>query len=194
TVAPGQVIVDGTRLQPDSLPPSTLPVGHWSYAGGSGLYVNLGGDSPGAHQTWVSVRPFGISATGKSWIAISGFIIRRPASRGINLTAGTSDAEVVQNDVSWAAGYGILVSTAARVHVASNLVSNNGDHGIALTHGASACTIEQNESFSNARPNERAANGIYLEDATGNTIRWNRLHGNQDTGLQMDPGTMDNLS
>jgi parallel beta-helix repeat protein len=194
TAAPGQVIVDGARLEPDSLPPSTLPAGHWSYTGGSGLFVNLGGDSPGAHQTWVSVRPFGISATGKSWIAITGFTIRRQASRGINLTAGTSDAEVLQNDVSWAAGYGILVSTAARIHLASNQVSNNGDHGIALTHGTTSSLVEKNESFSNARPSERAANGIFLEQTTGNTIRWNRLHGNQDSGFQMDPGAMNNLS
>ena len=194
SVAPGQVIVDGARLQPDSLPPSQLPVGHWSYAGGNGLYVNLGGDSPGSHQTWVSVRPFGITASGKSWISIAGFTIRRAGSRGINLTAGTSDAEVFQNEVSWAGGYGILANQAGRIHIASNLVSNNGDHGIALSHGTNACVIERNESFSNARPNERAANGLYLDDAPQNTIRWNRLHDNQDTGMQMDAGATNNLS
>jgi len=194
SVKPGQVLVDGTRLVPDSLPPASLPSGHWSYASGSGLYVNLGGDSPGSHQTWVSVRPFGISATGRSWLSIVGFTIRRPGSRGINLTAGTSDVEVLHNEVTDAAGYGILASAGARVHIASNKVSSSGDHGIILVHGENSCTVEHNESFSNARPDERAANGIYLEEATGNTLRWNLLHDNQDTGMQMDPGASGNLS
>jgi hypothetical protein len=193
-VAPWQVIVDGTRMQPDSLPPGMLPVGHWSYAAGNGLYVNLGGDSPGTHQTWVSVREYGISAIGRSWIAINGFTIQRSGVRGINLTSGVADAEVTQNSVSGAGGYGILAATGTRVHIASNLVSNNGDHGIALTHGSTTCVVEHNESFSNARPGQRAANGIYLDDASQNTIRWNNLHNNQDSGLQMDPGATGNLS
>ncbi|HEV8479160.1 MAG TPA: right-handed parallel beta-helix repeat-containing protein [Candidatus Eisenbacteria bacterium] len=193
-VKPGQVLVDGTRLEPDSLPPATLPSGHWSYVSGTGLYVNLGGDSPGTHQTWVSVRPFGFSATGRSWLSIVGFTIRRSASRGINLTAGTSDAEVLQNEVTDASGYGILASQGARVHLAFNKVSGCGDHGIVLAHGENACTLEHNESFSNARPAQRAANGIYLEEATANLVRWNLLHDNQDSGLQMDPGASNNQS
>src|SRR6185369_9922266 len=49
-----------------------------------------------------------------------------------NLTAGTSDVEVLQNEVTDAAGYGILASAGARVHIASNKVSRSGDQGVEI--------------------------------------------------------------
>src|SRR6185369_1311778 len=95
---------------------------------------------------------------------------------------------------SWRArGHG-CTSPPTRCRDLAIKVSRSGDHGIILAHGESSCTVEHNESFSNARPDERAANGIYLEEATGNTLRWNLLHDNQDTGMQMDPGASGNLS
>ncbi|MEO6461679.1 MAG: right-handed parallel beta-helix repeat-containing protein, partial [Candidatus Eisenbacteria bacterium] len=75
-----------------------------------------------------------------------------------------------------------------------NRVTASGDHGITFTAGTRASTIEYNESDYNARPGVRAANGIHLFGAPANTVRRNRLHHNQDTGLHVQAASDTTLS
>src|SRR5262249_9756807 len=70
-------------------------------------------------------------------------------------------------------------------------------HGIELTAGTTGTTgstIENNESFRNAFPTARQANGLYMFGASGNRVIGNRFHDNQDTGEHMQSGSNNNLS
>ena len=74
------------------------------------------------------------------------------------------------------------------------VVAHVSDHGISLNSGTSACTIEDNESFLNALPTAREANGIYMFGSPANLLRGNRWHHNQDTGEQIQSGSNDVIS
>jgi len=161
---------------------------------GNGLYVNAGGGNPGGHQAQVGHRPYGFYVSGKSWARIEGFTVRRCDDRGIQLTSAASNVSVLNNVVSFSGRYGIQAAGCSAVRIASNVVSDNADHGIALTAGTTGSTIEGNESFRNARPTARAANGLYLYGASGNLIQRNRWHDNQDTGEQIQSGSNGNVS
>src|SRR5204863_9487580 len=78
--------------------------------------------------------------------------------------------------------------------IGSNVVSDNGDHGISLISGATHCTIEDNESFRNVYALGRRANGLYMFGCPNNVVQRNRWHDNQDSGEQMQGGSDNNLS
>ncbi len=197
---PLQVFADGQRLTASTNAPGTLPVGTFNYIAGSGLHVNLGTNSPGLHGARVGHRLHGFTMTGKSWVTIDGFEVTHTEDRGINV-AGitspqtfTSNITLSNNRVLYANGYGIQVSIGSNDLIAGNVVGFSADHGIYVSTGSTACTIQDNESFSNARPTIRAANGIHLNASTNNLVQRNRLHDNQDTGLQMNSGANNNVS
>ena len=194
TADPGQVLIGGVRAVPDTVAPALLAVNHWVFVAGQGLYLNVGGSNPGNLDTWVSMRSHGFLASGKSWIHILGFTIRRQGSRGLQFTNGCTQIEATQNTVSLSGGYGIQASGGDHIRIADNVVFDNGDHGIGFISGTTQSVIEDNESYGNARPEVRAANGIILANASNNTVRRNRLHDNQDTGLQMSAGANANLA
>src|SRR6266545_7039426 len=194
TWAPVQVFADDARLTPSTLAPASLPARSFEYVAGNGLYVNAGGGNPGGHQTQVGHRRYGFFASGKSWARIEGFMVRRCDDRGFQLTSGSSNLELVENGVSFSGRMGIQVAGGTGNRIVSNVISDNGDHGISLTSGATGCTIEDNESFRNARPVERAANGLYLYGCSNNVIQRNRWHENQDTGEHIQSASNNNLS
>jgi len=109
--------------------------------------------------------------------------------RGINMQNGCTDMVVSNNTVSFAGSYGIQTVNGQRITITGNTVSDNPFHGIGLTAGASGCIVTNNECMRNAHPTIRQANGIYLFGAPGNTVSGNRLHDNQDTGLQFNNGS-----
>jgi parallel beta-helix repeat protein len=192
--SPKQVFVDGVRFQSSAKPVSSIPINSFKYVAGQGLYVNAGGVNPGVFQTRVGRRSFAFTMNGKSWVTVEGFEITRADDRAFNLTGGSSDIVLAANTITWSGKYGIYMSDCQRVRVASNQVSDNAHHGIMLTSGTSNCEIEDNESFRNAVPNSRAANGLYLYGSTNNVIRRNRWHHNQDTGQHFQAGSNDNVS
>ena len=194
TWSPLQVFADGARVAASSGPADSLPPRRFLYVAGTGLYVNAGGGNPGLHQTMVGHRPYGFYVSGRSWVTIDGFTVTRCEARGIQLTSASSQIEVLHDAVSFAQRYGIQAAGCSAVHIASCVVGDNGDHGIALTAGTTGCVIEDNESFRNVLPSQREANGLYLFGCPGNLIRRNRFHDNQDTGLQLQSGSNDNLS
>ena len=50
---------------------------------------------------------------------------------------------------------------------------------------ADGCTIEDNESRDNGVEDSESANGIYLSGASDNVLHRNRVHGNEDSGIQL---------
>ena len=194
TWAPRQVFVGGRRLMPSTASPELLPPGTFTWVAGDGLYVNLDGTNPGLQQVMVGRRNYGFSMNARSWVTIDGFEITRSDLRGINIGAGCSDVVVSDHRVTHSAGYGIQAIGSARITIEGNIVSDGALHGIGATQGSSACVIRNNESFRNADPDIRRANGIYLHGSTGTTLYGNRLHDNQDSGVQFSGGANNSIS
>jgi parallel beta-helix repeat protein len=194
TWSPKQVYVDGARLALSAATPDAMPAGSFSWVSGQGLFVNLGGANPGSRATLVGHRNYGINIFTKSFVTMSGFEIAHTEDRGINIQTGCTDLVVSNNRVSFANSYGIQTVNGQRITIDGNTVSDCNFHGIGLTAGASGCVVRNNESFRNAHPTIRQANGIYLFGAPGNVVSGNRLHDNQDTGLQFNNGSNDCVS
>jgi parallel beta-helix repeat protein len=191
--SPFQVFADGVRLTPSLASPASIPAGTFVYVAGEGLYVNAGGDNPGTHMARVGRRLNGFKVSGKSWVTISGFTVTRFEDRAIYLSSASSNCVISNNTVTFAYRYGIAVSGCTAVLVASNVVTDSQDHGIALGSGTSGCTVQDNEACRSADPADRRANGINLNRATNNTLLRNKLHDNQDTGLQVNSFSNDNV-
>jgi parallel beta-helix repeat protein len=191
--APEQVFADGARLDSSSASPGSLPSGSFTYVAGTGLYVNAGGGNPASHQVRVGHRPYGFYVSGRSWVTIEGFTVMRADNRGIQLRSASNNILVQGNLVQFAGRFGIQADACATVRILANTVLDNADHGISIVGGTTGSTIDDNESARNAVPTRRSANGIYLFDAPGNVLRRNRLHDNQDTGMQIQSGSNNNV-
>ena len=183
TWTPHRVFVDGDTLATwtQAGPP---PAGSFKPDTTSGLLVNVGGGNPGTHQIHVGHRTNGIIVLNEDWIEIVGFEVNRAEDRGIRVNAGSTNVTVRNNTVRRSGRFGIQAITATNVTIAGNVCVQNDDHGITLTAGTTQSVVESNECWGNAVPNSRSANGVHLFEADRNTIRNNRLHDNQDTGLQ----------
>lgn len=187
---PMQVFVDGSRLTPSVSSPADLAAGSFCYAPGGGLFVNLGGENPGFHSTAVGRRSVGFLVSGKANIVIDGFEIVRAEDKGIDI----HDSEritVRHNRVTGAYGGGISAESSTHVQVYANSVSDNNHHGILFRLGVTNSIIDENESFMNAHAGESWATGIYLAGSPGNLIESNRVHDNQDSGIEVQTGSDD---
>src|SRR5262245_21523489 len=191
---PAQVFVDGVRLAPSTASPAALPANTFRYVISEGLYINLGGDAPWVHQVLVGSRPNGFLLTGRSYIVVDGFEVLHSEDRAIYVSGSATGCEIRNNRVRQAFKYGIAVNGASAIRIASNRTTDNQDDGISVISGATACTIENNESAWNVHPTERKAQGIELSGASGNVVRGNRLHHNQDTGEHLSAGSAGNQS
>jgi parallel beta-helix repeat protein len=194
TWTPLQVFVDGVRLTASTAAPAQLPANSFIWVAGEGLYVNVGGANPGSRQTFVGRRSYGFNLFTKSWVTIDGFEILRSEERGINIQTGCSDLVIARNRVRLTRSYGIQCNGSVNVTIDANLTSECGLHGIGLTAGSTGCLVRNNESFRNADPAIRRANGIYLHGSTRNTLHGNRVHDNQDSGMQFSGGANDNVA
>lgn len=191
TWAPRQVIVDGARLDSVAAAPDALPPNAFVWVSGQGLYVNLGGDNPGQHDTQVGRRSYGFSIFAKSWVTVDGFTITRSEDRGVYLQNACSNVTVSNTHQSLSGGYGLQGVGGTSLTFVGNVTANNIGHGIALISGATGCMIQGNESYGNFDPASRVSNGIYLFNSPGNTICRNRCHHNQDTGIHLQSGSND---
>jgi hypothetical protein len=194
TWAPLQVFADGARLTPSMAAPGSLPEGAFTWVSGQGLYVNVGGGNPGARDIRVGRRLHGFRVSGRTHVTIEGFEVTRTEDRGIYLLNGCASVTLADNVVSYANRMGIQVVGGSGHRIERNRTSDGNDHGIALTAGATASQVRDNESFLNSNPAVRAANGIHLYEAPGNLLERNRLHHNQDTGLHLAGGSNDCVS
>ena len=69
------------------------------------------------------------------------------------------------------------------------MTHDNSDAGIGVSSASNGNTITGNESYANARGFSRAAAGIDLRNSTGNRSARNRLHDNEDSGLNVWTGS-----
>jgi parallel beta-helix repeat protein len=190
---PSQVFSDGVRLTPSSASPNSLPVGTWRFVSGAGLYVNVGGN-PSTHLMRVGRRLYGFRLSTKNYVTVDGFTVTGTEDRAIYLSNNADNCVISNNTVTFSNRYGIQVNSCNGVLIASNYVSDGNDHGIAITASSTGCTIQNNESLRNADPTQRRANGIYLNRSTNNLLQGNRVHDNQDTGMDFETGANYNTS
>ena len=191
---PLQAFSDGARLTPSTSAPSSLPSGAFRWISGQGLYVNVGGGNPGTHQMSVGRRLHGFRLSARSHVTIEGFTVTRSEDRGIYLQSSCNYVTLRNNVVTFANRYGIQAAGGTGHVIEGNVTSDHNDHGIGLTAGVTASQVRDNESFRNANPAVRAANGIHLYGSTGNLLERNRLHHNQDTGLHLAGGSNNCIS
>jgi hypothetical protein len=190
---PAQAFADGARLQPSTAAPASIPTGTFEYVSGTGLYVNVGGGNPGLHQARVGRRLYGFRISGKSYINVFGFNVVRTEDRAIYVSSGSNNCIVSGNTVTHAFRYGVGVSGSSGALVAANVITDCQDHAISLSSASTGCTVQDNECSRSADPIERRANGIYLNHATNNFILRNRLHDNQDSGMNFTGFATDNI-
>ena len=192
TWSPKQVFVDGARLTLSTASPAFLATNSFIWVSGQGLYVNIGGPNPGTHSTLVGRRANAFYLTGRSYVTIEGFTTTHCDDRAIRLGSSSNFATIRNNTITFSARYGIYVSSCSYALIEKNAVSDNADHGIVLTVGSlgsTNCTVQDNESFRNAHPTTPGSVGIFLYGSPSNLIQRNRLHDNQDSGLQIDSGS-----
>lgn len=192
TWSPVQVFMGGARLTPSTAPGSLAP-GAFVYVSGSGLYVNAGGGNPGTRALFVGRRSHAFYLSGQSWVKIDGFTVTRTEDKGIELVASSNSDTVSHNLVSFAGSAGIAVESGSNEMIASNTVSDNNHHGIQFRLGVTGSTIQDNLSVRNVHSGLPWANGIYLAQSPGNLIQRNRVHDNQDTGIEIQSGSNDNV-
>jgi parallel beta-helix repeat protein len=184
TWAPLEVWMDNVALVQSTGDPHLLADNTWEYVAGEGLYLRAGGANPGTHDVKVGRRTYGVLISGRSYVTIQGLTIVHAQGRAIQAN-NSSRLELLGNDLSRSGEMGMQISNGSSCHLADNVSHDNGDHGIALIGGSTGCTIERNECYGNAVPGQRSANGIYLYQAPQNVLSANRLHDNQDTGLDL---------
>jgi len=192
TWTPQNVYADGARLQPSSQAPDAVGPGEWLYVPGSGLYVNAGGGSPASHAAAVGRRTHGFLVSGHSNIFIDGFTIQRAEYKGVEVI-NASHVIVKRNEVRQCGSGGIEVESSTDVQIFGNRVSDSNHHGIEFREGTTNSIIDQNESFANAHAVVSWATGIYLAGSPNNLIENNLLHDNQDSGIEIQTGSNDNV-
>jgi len=135
----------------------------------------------------------GFTISNQSWITVSGFTVRDTTSNafyvfnatGVRLSNNTARGS--GSPVSGATAYGMYLNSMTGSVVTGNLVTDNSASGIYLTNGSTGNQITGNESSWNAYGYVRNAVGIDLR-APGNLVSGNRVHDNEDSGIQSYPG------
>jgi parallel beta-helix repeat protein len=145
----------------------------------------------GAPGATVTGGTNGFKISGRAYVVVRGFTVTKTSGVGI-LVGNSNHVTLDGNNVSYAGqpvsglvAKGIsLTGTTASV-VQNNVTHHNSDAGIGITSASSGNVITRNESYSNARQFTRAAAGIDLRNSPNNRVDANRLHDNEDSGLNI---------
>ena len=150
--------------------------------------------APGATVT-IRGGTDGFYLSDKSWITINGFDIINTTGYGLAVNR-SSHITLSNNHVSFsgqpASGftkYGIRLNAVTDSLVSHNTVDHNTNAGIGLVSDSTGNLVVGNVSFRNAQGYQRAAAGIHLYDAPGNTVAANISHDNEDSGINIYPGS-----
>jgi len=190
--APDQVFADGVRLQPSSAAaPDQVEPGRFAWFAGQGLAIDLGGGSPETYAVAVGQRANGFFVS-RDNVVIEGFRVERAEHQGFELI-GCNHVVVRNNVVNLCGAGGIEAQGGDQIQVHGNVVSDCNNHGIIFRLDVSNSTIDDNESFGNVRWGLDGATGIYLSESSNNVLRGNRLHDNQDSGMEIQTNSNDNL-
>jgi parallel beta-helix repeat protein len=184
-------------------PGQTVQVASGAYAGGITVPTSATATAPivftaapGASVT-LTGGANGFAISNKSYITITGFNVTGTTGMGIsvqnssNITISNNHVTNAGQPVSGQTKSGIYLNTDRDSTVSGNTVDHNSSFGIYLV-GSTRNLIKGNESFSNAQGFQRAASGIRLYSSTSNTIDSNRLHNNEDSGLESFTNSNDN--
>jgi parallel beta-helix repeat protein len=163
-----------------------------SFVTAPGATVTVSGQTSGLQTS-------GFVITGKRWISVKGFRVTNTKSYGIIVT-NSAHITLRQNRVSLSGRppsgrkrTGIRLDNVADSLVAGNTADHNTNFGIALVKGSTRNDVRNNHVFANARGHLRAAAGIRLTAAPGNTVRGNVSHHNEDSGIEAYAGSHNTL-
>jgi parallel beta-helix repeat protein len=149
----------------------------------------------------VTVRggKYGFYVAGRNWVTVEGFQVTDTTSDGIHVSSNSTNIKVLGNSVSLAgepasgfAAKGISVTDTTDTVVRGNTVTRNTNYGIYVATGTRNTVVDNVVAF-NAKVYTRAASGIRLHGASGNTVAGNRAHDNEDSGIELVTGSNDNL-
>ena len=144
----------------------------------------------------VSGQLHGFTVTNATWITINGFTVTGTTGNGI-FVSGSSNITISANHVSFA-GLPEAGKTSSGILLKSNttnslVVGNTADHnsyaGIEVNGGSTGNEVRGNVTFRNAQQYQRAAPGIRVYQAPGNTIDGNVSHDNEDSGIEAYTGS-----
>jgi parallel beta-helix repeat protein len=150
--------------------------------------------APGANVT-LSGQANGFYFSSKSWVTVDGFNVINTTDYGIAVN-NSSHITLANNHVSYSGQpllgytkYGIRLNNVSDSVVSGNTTDHNTNAGIGLVSGSTGNQVLGNLTFSNAQGYQRAAAGIHLYDAPGNTIAGNIAHHNEDSGINCYPNS-----
>lgn len=144
-------------------------------------------------------QPNGFYIDSKKWITIQGFKIFCTSSYGIgvessrHITISGNHVTKAGNPVVGGTSKGIYLSNSSWSQVHGNLVDYNTDSGIHLTNGSTGIHVTKNIVAHNSAHYARIAPGIDVRMSSGNIIKGNRCHHNEDSGIQSFTGAKNNL-
>jgi parallel beta-helix repeat protein len=154
----------------------------------------------GARGAKVTGGQNGFLIKGKSYVTVQGFAITGTIGSGIQVS-DSSYVKLVSNKVSYAGrpasgaiARGITLNAVSHSVVRGNVTHHNSDDGIGVTNQSTGNQVERNESYANARQYTRAAAGIRVSGSPGNRVWSNRLHDNEDSGIDLWNGSTDSLA
>jgi parallel beta-helix repeat protein len=155
--------------------------------------------APGATVT-VTGQANGFVVSARSWVTIAGFNVTNTTGVGIKVS-DSSRITLSGNHVSYAGqpvrgktSEGIFLANVTDSLVSRNTADHNAEAGILLKAGSSGNEVSGNVVFSNARGYVRAAPGIRVYSAPGNTVAGNIAHHNEDSGIEFYTGSNDSLA
>jgi parallel beta-helix repeat protein len=154
--------------------------------------------APGATVT-VSGQANGFVITGKSWISVAGFHVTNTTGYGIavkdsaRITLEHNRVSFSGKPVNGSTRFGVRLENTVDSVVAANTADHNTDAGIAVLYSSTRNLVQGNHTYENARGYIRAAPGIRLYDAPGNTVAGNLSHDNEDSGIEAYTGSNNTL-
>jgi parallel beta-helix repeat protein len=138
--------------------------------------------------------------SGGSHLAVRSVTVKGAGLQGLFLDA-VSASSITGSEVSGSGSQGVLLRGGSQLSVDRVRSHHNGFHGIAI-QGSTASTIQRCTAWANERPAIRSAAGISVDGdlrpsvgstASGNVVRQNIAHSNQDTGIALHTGSTASL-
>jgi parallel beta-helix repeat protein len=150
--------------------------------------------APGANVT-IRGGTDGFYLSDRTWVTINGFNIINTTGYGLavnrssHITLSNNHVSLSGQPASGFTKYGIRLNVVTDSLVSHNTVDHNTNAGIGLVSDSTRNLVVGNVSFRNAEGYQRAAAGIHLYDAPANTVAANISHDNEDSGINIYPGS-----
>lgn len=181
-VAGQTVVVSSGTYSGEVLPlHSGLQSSRITYRAATGATVTISGPRHAftiSNQSFITVMGFHIQNTTGIGLYVSN-------ARGVILFGNS--VQTSGRRVNGSSAYGMYLNGMVGSIVKSNRVTNNSASGIFLSTTSNSNQVQANDVSSNAYGYVRSAAGIDVR-GPGNLIQGNRVHQNEDSGIQVFPG------